>query len=98
MRRARVSAAAEPTKMRTFSAGAIFRTKGFRDEEAAIARARLREEFLAADMGLTGANFLVAETGFDPADARNPIGVDDVKRQDIALRPNRGPDVIQHQQ
>ena len=29
----------------------------------AIARARLREEFLAAEMGLSGANFLVAETG-----------------------------------
>src|SRR5512136_2077882 len=29
----------------------------------AIARARLREEFLAADMGLSGANFMVAETG-----------------------------------
>lgn len=29
----------------------------------AMARARLREEFLAADMGLSGANFLVAETG-----------------------------------
>jgi L-lactate dehydrogenase complex protein LldF len=29
----------------------------------AIARARLREEFLAADMGISGANFLVAETG-----------------------------------
>jgi L-lactate dehydrogenase complex protein LldF len=30
---------------------------------AAIARARLREAFLAADMGISGANFLVAETG-----------------------------------
>ncbi len=30
---------------------------------AAIARAKLREEFLAADMGISGANFLVAETG-----------------------------------
>ncbi len=29
----------------------------------AIARARLREEFLAADMGISGANFMVAETG-----------------------------------
>jgi len=29
----------------------------------AIARARLREAFLAADMGISGANFLVAETG-----------------------------------
>jgi L-lactate dehydrogenase complex protein LldF len=29
----------------------------------AIARTRLREEFLAADMGLSGANFMVAETG-----------------------------------
>jgi L-lactate dehydrogenase complex protein LldF len=28
-----------------------------------IARARLREEFLAADMGISGGNFLVAETG-----------------------------------
>lgn len=28
-----------------------------------IARGRLREEFLAADMGISGANFLVAETG-----------------------------------
>ncbi len=30
---------------------------------AAIAREKLRQEFLAADMGITGANFLVAETG-----------------------------------
>jgi len=30
---------------------------------AAIARAKLRQEFLAADMGLSGANFIVAETG-----------------------------------
>ncbi|MBI4787054.1 MAG: iron-sulfur cluster-binding protein [Chloroflexi bacterium] len=30
---------------------------------AALARAKLRAEFLAADMGITGANFLVAETG-----------------------------------
>ena len=30
---------------------------------AAIARAKLRQEFLAADMGLSGANFMVAETG-----------------------------------
>lgn len=29
----------------------------------AIARATLREKFLAADMGISGANFLVAETG-----------------------------------
>jgi L-lactate dehydrogenase complex protein LldF len=29
----------------------------------AIARAKLREEFLAADMGITGGNFLVAEAG-----------------------------------
>jgi L-lactate dehydrogenase complex protein LldF len=29
----------------------------------AIARARLREEFLSADMGISGANFMVAETG-----------------------------------
>lgn len=29
----------------------------------AIARAKLREEFLAADMGISGANFMVAETG-----------------------------------
>ncbi len=29
----------------------------------AFARARLREDFLAADLGITGANFLVAETG-----------------------------------
>jgi len=28
-----------------------------------IARAKLREEFLAADMGISGGNFLVAETG-----------------------------------
>ncbi len=28
-----------------------------------VARARLREEFLAADIGITGGNFLVAETG-----------------------------------
>lgn len=33
------------------------------DDLAAAARARLREAFLTADMGLTGANFLVAETG-----------------------------------
>ncbi|MBM3129494.1 MAG: iron-sulfur cluster-binding protein [Chloroflexi bacterium] len=32
-------------------------------ELCAIARARLREEFLAADLGISGANFLVAETG-----------------------------------
>jgi L-lactate dehydrogenase complex protein LldF len=32
-------------------------------ELAAIARTRLRQEFLAADMGITGANFMVAETG-----------------------------------
>ncbi len=32
-------------------------------ELAAIARAKLREEFLAADMGISGANFMVAETG-----------------------------------
>lgn len=30
---------------------------------AAIARRRLRQAFLAADMGISGANFLVAETG-----------------------------------
>ncbi len=30
---------------------------------AALARTRLREAFLAADMGISGANFLVAETG-----------------------------------
>ena len=30
---------------------------------AAIARARLREAFLTADMGISGANFMVAETG-----------------------------------
>ncbi len=30
---------------------------------AAIARTKLREEFLAADMGISGANFMVAETG-----------------------------------
>ena len=29
----------------------------------AIARAELREKFLQADMGITGANFLIAETG-----------------------------------
>jgi L-lactate dehydrogenase complex protein LldF len=32
-------------------------------ELAAIARQALRERFLAADMGISGANFLVAETG-----------------------------------
>jgi L-lactate dehydrogenase complex protein LldF len=32
-------------------------------ELCAIARERLREEFLSADMGISGANFLVAETG-----------------------------------
>ncbi len=30
---------------------------------AAIARTRLREEFLSADMGISGANFCIAETG-----------------------------------
>lgn len=30
---------------------------------AGVARAHLRQEFLAADMGISGANFLVAETG-----------------------------------
>ncbi|OQA23579.1 MAG: Lactate utilization protein B [Chloroflexi bacterium ADurb.Bin360] len=33
------------------------------EQLTAIARARLREVFLAADMGISGANFLVAETG-----------------------------------
>lgn len=33
------------------------------EELAAIARRTLREKFLAADMGISGANFLVAETG-----------------------------------
>ena len=32
-------------------------------ELAAIARTKLRQEFLAADMGISGANFMVAETG-----------------------------------
>ena len=32
-------------------------------ELCAIARAKLREEFLSADLGISGANFLVAETG-----------------------------------
>jgi L-lactate dehydrogenase complex protein LldF len=32
-------------------------------ELAGIARVRLRQEFQAADMGMTGANFLVADTG-----------------------------------
>lgn len=33
------------------------------EQLTAIARARLREVFLTADMGISGANFLVAETG-----------------------------------
>jgi len=33
------------------------------EELAGIARARLRHEFLTADMGITGANFLIADTG-----------------------------------
>ncbi len=33
------------------------------EEITMIARDRLRQEFLAADMGITGANFLVADTG-----------------------------------
>lgn len=33
------------------------------EELAAIARARLREDFLAADLGISGANLAVAETG-----------------------------------
>jgi L-lactate dehydrogenase complex protein LldF len=33
------------------------------EELAGIARARLRHEFLTADMGVTGANFLIADTG-----------------------------------
>jgi L-lactate dehydrogenase complex protein LldF len=33
------------------------------NEITAIARARLRHEFLAAEMGVTGANFAIAETG-----------------------------------
>jgi len=33
------------------------------EEIAAVARARLRERFRSADMGVTGANFAVAETG-----------------------------------
>lgn len=32
-------------------------------ELCALARTRLREEFLSADLGISGANFLVAETG-----------------------------------
>jgi L-lactate dehydrogenase complex protein LldF len=48
---------------------AIFRDKLGVDAPAdpvaltAVARTRLREEFLAAEMGISGANFLVAETG-----------------------------------
>jgi L-lactate dehydrogenase complex protein LldF len=34
-----------------------------RDDLTSWARARLREEFLAADLGVTGVNFAVAETG-----------------------------------
>ena len=33
------------------------------EKQAAIARARLREKFLAADIGISGANFLVADSG-----------------------------------
>ncbi len=33
------------------------------EKQAAIARAALREKFLAADMGISGANFLVADSG-----------------------------------
>jgi L-lactate dehydrogenase complex protein LldF len=33
------------------------------EEMAAVARRRLREKFFAAEMGITGANFAVAETG-----------------------------------
>lgn len=33
------------------------------EELAMIARARLRQEFLTADMGITGANFAIADTG-----------------------------------
>lgn len=33
------------------------------EELAGVARAQLRHEFLTADMGVTGANFLVADTG-----------------------------------
>jgi L-lactate dehydrogenase complex protein LldF len=33
------------------------------ENQAAIARARLREKFLAADIGISGANFLVADSG-----------------------------------
>src|SRR2546423_4520654 len=33
------------------------------EEMAAVARKRLREKFCAAEMGITGANFAVAETG-----------------------------------
>ena len=33
------------------------------EELTMIARARLRQEFLTADMGVTGANFLIADTG-----------------------------------
>jgi L-lactate dehydrogenase complex protein LldF len=33
------------------------------EEQAAIARVRLRQKFLAADIGVSGANFLVADSG-----------------------------------
>jgi len=33
------------------------------ENQAAIARARLRQKFLAADIGMSGANFLVADSG-----------------------------------
>jgi L-lactate dehydrogenase complex protein LldF len=33
------------------------------ENQAAIARARLREKFLAADIGISGANFLIADSG-----------------------------------
>jgi len=33
------------------------------EKQAAIARVRLREKFLAADIGISGANFLVADSG-----------------------------------
>ena len=37
--------------------------KEMAEELAGLARQRLRQEFLTAEMGITGANFLVADTG-----------------------------------
>ena len=46
-----------------FSADAGYTIAPVVEDEAAYARARLRDAFLAADVGITGVNFAVAETG-----------------------------------